>query len=61
MWLDKRGNVVMRLKRWVRPDHAGPYRPCKDLSLYLEQPGSPQKVLSKACYMIRFGFQKDVL
>lgn len=58
---NKRVSMVMRLKRWVRPDHVGPYRLYKDLSLYPRTTGSPQNVFSKACYMIRFGFQKDLL
>ena len=49
VWLDKGGNVVMKLKRWVRPDRAGPHGPNKDLSLYPEATGSPQNVFSKTC------------
>lgn len=57
----KRISMVMRLKRCVRPDHVGPYRLYTDLSLYPRTTGSSQYVVSKACYMIRFGFQKDLL
>lgn len=45
----QRGNMVMKLKRWVRPDRAGPHGPNKDLSLYPEATGSPQNVFSKTC------------
>lgn len=58
---NKRVNMVMRLKRYMRADSVGPYRLYKDFSLYPRTTGSPQNVFRKACYMIRFGFQKDLL
>lgn len=43
----KRVAVVMRLKRWVRPDHAGPYRLYKDLSSIQEQQEAPKMLSAK--------------
>lgn len=39
----------MKLKRWIRPDRAGPHGPNKDLSLYLAAAESPRNAFSKTC------------
>lgn len=57
----QKGQCGNEAEEVIRPDPAGPYRLYKDPSPYPGATGSPQSVFSKTCYMLRFGFQKDLL